>query len=171
MIQTFGEFQAAAESVAGEEADHDEWLHAAFSKLADIYRQLNELAKELSRNEVQNFEDELRDYSRQIAAAKVMLADRGQALLAYQNATKLVEQRKNKKQDEREASAKMEEARNHFTRINEGCAVELEQFDEQRARDLRAILNALVQLNVNYELRVVDLWKAAFQDMQELALL
>jgi len=160
MQLVFVEFKQAAADLAKSEQDHDQWLSAAYTKISEIYTQLEQLNQELGDSETVGFEQSLRDYQRLVGSAKDMLVQRGWALNSYQT---------NSAAAEKKRENKLEETKARYEALTAACKEELNRFNTQKAAELRETLTVLVQININHELRVVDLWKAAFQDMQELA--
>lgn len=166
------DFAASSAALAQVEADHDKVLHTVYSKLTEVANQISALEKELAENEVEYFEDSLRDYIRIITAAKDVLGNRSHDLLLYQQATKNREARADKLEksrgtskesqfaDElRDAETKEKEARDAFDSISASTTAQLKTFSQGKNQELGQSVRRFVQANMNHHLRVVDLWK------------
>lgn len=166
------DFAASSAALAQVEADHDKVLHTVYSKLTEVANQISALEKELAENEVEYFEDSLRDYIRIISAAKDVLGNRSHDLLLYQQATKNREARADKLEksrgtskesqfaDElRDSETKEKEARDSFDAISASTTAQLKIFSQGKNQELGQSVRRFVQANMNHHLRVVDLWK------------
>ena len=104
-----------------------------------------------------------------IGAAKDLLANRAQDLWIYQSATKSLDTKREKLakndgssvllQEVDEAQLKETESKAQFEKISESCKSELDGFMKAKTDEVGSALRRLVQTNMNFHLRVVDLWK------------
>jgi sorting nexin-1/2 len=170
--QAWTDFAASSAALAQVEADHDKILNIFYSKLTEVANQISALEKELAENEVEYFEDSMRDYIRIISSAKDVLSNRTHDLFLYQSATKNREARADKLEksrgtpkesqfaDElRDSEGKEKQARDAFDSITSSATEELKVFAQHKNRELGQSVRRFVQANMNHHLRVVDLWK------------
>lgn len=166
------DFASSSAGLAQVEADHDKILNTFYNKLTEVANQISALEKELAENEVEYFEDSMRDYIRIISSAKDVLANRSHDLFLYQSATKTREARADKLEksrgtpkesqfaDElRDSESKEKEARDAYDAISGSTTAQLKFFNQEKSRELGQSVRRFVQANMNHHLRVVDLWK------------
>jgi len=171
----FAEFGVSCSLLASAEADHDSVTSSSFNRFADIITQGNELEEKRMQDETGVFEENLRDYLRVLVAVKEMLAVRQEKLNAFHNATKQVEQKK-ERVEKSKGNAKFESeytaAQLNFTKseldFNEVSArarAELQHFEANKLKDIKALLVKYTQININYELQMADFWKILLSDL------
>jgi len=98
-----------------------------------------------------------------------MLSARTEKLVAYQNASKQVENKKEKlgrnkenskvEKEIKEAEKRESETKQDFFNISNICKGELQRFEESKTQDFKYILVKFSQINVNFELQAADSWK------------
>jgi len=162
------------------EADLDSFISTSFIRIAQIADHMSSLNDDLSRYDAANFEEALKDYVRILGAVKDMLNDRDEVLLDYQNASRLLESKRDKlertktatptksravEKEIEEAIQKVDDSRKEYESISQSCRRELDVFDKTRGREIRRMITLLVQANMEHSLQVVDLWKGFIGDI------
>jgi len=165
---------AGSSGFANNEMESHEGLSDAFSQLSQIHHQLHSLSSELVTQSRVGFEEPMRDQSRQVIAAKAMLAFRFEKLGIYQESNMSFKAKKERAEKLKEAGAPVPPAllaeiqkaeklaqtdKDTYEAISNTCRLELERFEREKSKELRAALSQLIQANINYEVRVVNLWK------------
>eukprot|EP01125_Pyxidicula_operculata_P016449 TRINITY_DN5667_c0_g1_i1.p1 TRINITY_DN5667_c0_g1~~TRINITY_DN5667_c0_g1_i1.p1 ORF type:complete len:480 (-),score=122.91 TRINITY_DN5667_c0_g1_i1:7-1446(-) len=166
--------------VASTELNQNQALSEYWGKLADILRDIVEMSKELSTKETELFEDVLKDNYRQVGSAKDLLANRWAALCRHQNSKADTESKQEKFKKNQGTSktsssaAELAEAKDienelekKFNDISDKSKEELQKFLGNKSQDVRQALRDVVRHNMNYQLRVVNLWKELLNQMEE----
>eukprot|EP01102_Stenamoeba_stenopodia_P013041 TRINITY_DN416_c0_g2_i10.p2 TRINITY_DN416_c0_g2~~TRINITY_DN416_c0_g2_i10.p2 ORF type:complete len:443 (-),score=149.33 TRINITY_DN416_c0_g2_i10:2283-3611(-) len=176
-----GEFGVCSTVVSQTESG-DKDLAFAFERLGDVSNQIGQLQKELAHSQKDAFEDDVKDYSRQIAAVKAALAFRTEKLGEFQAAQRDYNGKKDKIQllkdtnkpvtpametDLQKAEQLMHEKNQTFDTTSRSVRGEVERFLALKSKDLKAAVANLIQTNLTYELRVVDLWKKFLSTLPE----
>lgn len=169
LSQVYVDFGLSSSLLASTESDHSAWVSNSFGKLAEMSAQVSNLHESLVDNETVYFEDSIRDYVRIIGAAKEMLAVRNEKLVAYQNISKQLEDKKQKlakthgntklHKEIDDFEPKVDEAKAEFNAISEICKSELLRFESTKALEIKKILVKFTQTNINFGLQVMDQWK------------
>jgi sorting nexin-1/2 len=165
------DISSAASLVGSQEADNDSLISDSFIRIAQVAENIHILDESLCKHEGMYFEDALRDYIRTLGAVKDMLADRDVVLLEYQNATRNLETKRDRKtkvknieREVEDAMKRVDETKREYEQISRVCRQELEIFDTTRAREIKRMMGLLVQVNLEHSLQVVDLWKTLISD-------
>jgi len=164
-------FSSACQFVASCEAESNRDTSASFDRLSDISHQQNLLFKELAEEEISGFEEVIRDYVRQVSAVKIMLSNRHEIVTAYCAAQRSTIDKKErlklatgtaikKLQTEVPEAENIEKQRKEaLDVISKSVRSEIERFEVGKAVSLKDAVTTLVRININFELRVNDLWK------------
>jgi len=167
--QIWSELNSTSSLFCSVEADHDTVSSNSFRKLAEVATSIVALEEKRYTEETTFLEDAIRDYIRLIGAVKEMLSARTEKLVAYQNASKQVENKKEKlgrnkensklEKEIKEAEKRESETKQDFFNISNICKGELQRFEESKTQDFKYILVKFSQINVNFELQAADSWK------------
>jgi len=164
-----------SKAISGCENESDRDLADAFDGLSTLHSQLQPLDRELAQESKTAFEDVLRDYSRMISSAKDMLAYRSEKLGLYQESIIIAKTKKDRYEKLKETSAnppptleseiqrcerQSQAEKELFEATSKNCKSELEKFELSKTKELFQALSCLVQANINYEVRVANLWKS-----------
>jgi len=173
LITSLADFAHAASLAAGFEFGHDDGLASFWEKLSQILNQMSTLTNELVRGETDLFENQIKDYIRIVGACKDLMENRNILLLAYQtNKTTLnFKTEKNKGQKNLEIEQLTQETKDSEVKCNDlssSAKSELETFKTRKGQDLRKAIRELVRLNINHQLRVVNLWKELLGELEEI---
>jgi len=138
------------------------------------------LTDELVQGETDSFEDQIKDYVRLVGACKDLVENRNFALLEFQTRqgeATLASEKLQKAQGTAKASAfsaealdaneATTEAEQKFKTLTKNVKIELGLFKLNKSHNLRKALRELVTLNINYNLRVVNLWKELLIELEE----
>jgi len=178
LIQALPEFSLASSLLASTEADHDSPTSASFKCLAELATSLVSLDEKRVDEETSFYEDSLRDYIRMLAAVKEMLSTRNEKLMLYQQHSKQVDLKKEKLEKAKgSSSAKLtreieegekvvQDSKDNFDAISEICKQELQNFEKMKTQDFNKMLVRLTQININYEVQVLDHWKSLLSELQ-----
>eukprot|EP01117_Protostelium_nocturnum_P011715 TRINITY_DN4266_c0_g1_i1.p1 TRINITY_DN4266_c0_g1~~TRINITY_DN4266_c0_g1_i1.p1 ORF type:complete len:441 (-),score=188.19 TRINITY_DN4266_c0_g1_i1:62-1384(-) len=174
-LAAFSEFGVGCSLMASAEADQDSTTSNSFNAFADIITQGADLENKKMDEETNSFEESLKDYLRIIASVKELLQSRQDRLVAYQNATKNLEQKRERLEKTKgnakletevtQAQEKYEETQNEFNLVSSRAKSEIQRFEAEKLRDVKAILVRFTQININYELQMADLWKILLSDL------
>jgi len=180
MVASLTDFAHAASLACGCEVGQDDGLADYWSKLSEILNQISTLTDELVHGETDLFEDQVKDYVRLVSACKDLVENRNVALLDLQfkqaDAT-LKSERLQKAQggyrapsliiEVQEANDATESASQTFNTLSKSVKSELDVFKQNKGHDIRKALRELVRLNINHQLRVVNLWKELLSELEE----
>jgi len=180
MVASLTDFAHAASLACGCEVGQDDGLADYWSKLSEILNQISTLTDELVHGETDLFEDQVKDYVRLVSACKDLVENRNVALLDLQfkqaDAT-LKSERLQKAQggyrapsliiEVQEANDATESASQTFNTLSTSVKSELDVFKQNKGHDIRKALRELVRLNINHQLRVVNLWKELLSELEE----
>lgn len=180
MVSSLTDFAHAALLASGCEVGHDEGLAEFWGKLSEILNQMATLTDELAHGETDLFEDQVKDYIRLVGACKDLMENRNVALLELQTCKAdlaLKSDRRTKNQgssktstlaaDLQDAQEAETHAEQNFNSMSRSVKSELEAFKINKGRDLRHALRELVRMNINHQLRVVNLWKELLNELEE----
>jgi len=180
MVSSLSDFAHAASLACGCEIGQDDALSDFWGKLSEILNQIASLTDELVHGETELFEDQVKDYVRLVGACKDLMENRSATLLEFQTCqadAALKSERFQKAQGTSKASAldaglhNANEATNRaeqkYNALSTDVRNELETFKRKKGQDLRRALRELVRLNINHQLRVVNLWKELLSDLEE----
>eukprot|EP01104_Vermistella_antarctica_P014363 TRINITY_DN44_c0_g1_i1.p1 TRINITY_DN44_c0_g1~~TRINITY_DN44_c0_g1_i1.p1 ORF type:complete len:493 (+),score=198.67 TRINITY_DN44_c0_g1_i1:26-1480(+) len=172
MVKVYGALGESAVNVSKCEQDATiSDLASSFGRLSELSTQVQLLEKELAEGETIYFEDSLRDYLRYITESKRALTYRLERLAEFQTATRnfttkqdrydtVEEAKKTQALEElRAAERTMDDSKKKFDETSSIVRSELELFETMKAADIQATLTLLCQMNMNHELRILDLWK------------
>lgn len=169
-------------TVVSQTENQDKELGFAFERLGDVSNQIGTLQKELAHSQKEGFEDDVKDYYKHIAAVKAALAFRTEKLAEFQAAQRDYNGKKDKIQllkdtnkpvtpamegDLQKAEQLMHERNQSFDTVSRSVRAEVERFLALKSKDLKAAVANLIQTNLTYELRVVDLWKKFLSSLPE----
>jgi len=181
MVDSLTDFAHAASLACGCEVGQDDVLADFWGKLSEILNQMAALTDELAHGETEFFfEDQVKDYVRLVGACKDLMENRNTVLLELQTC-KADSQLKNDKLQKAQgtprapalsaefldSNAATTEAEQNYATITKNVRTELETFKQKKGHDLRRALRELVRLNINHQLRVVNLWKELLNDLEE----
>jgi len=180
MVSSLSDFAHAASLACGCEIGQDDALSDFWGKLSEILNQIASLTDELVHGETELFEDQVKDYVRLVGACKDLMENRNATLLEFQTCqadAALKSERFQKAQGTSKASAldaglqSANEATNRaeqkYNALTTDVRSELDAFKRKKGQDLRRALRELVRLNINHQLRVVNLWKELLSDLEE----
>jgi len=180
MVSSLTDFAHAASLACGCELGQDDVLANFWSKLSEILNQMALLTDELVQGETDSFEDQIKDYVRLVGACKDLVENRNFALLEFQTRqgeATLASEKLQKAQgtpkasmlaaEAMDANEATTEAEQKFNTLTKNVKIELELFKQNKAHNLRKALRELVTLNINYNLRVVNLWKELLIELEE----
>jgi len=158
------------------ELESDKQLAGNLAGLAELHKNIQQLNNELAQQTKINFLDTLRDYSRMISSAKDMLSYRNERLGFYQE---VLVNAKNKRERIEKVRAQnnnispaaleselhnievqVQKEKESFEAISKNCRAELERLEVAKTKEFQDAVMLLVQTNINYELRVANLWKS-----------
>eukprot|EP01113_Clastostelium_recurvatum_P043972 TRINITY_DN735_c0_g1_i3.p1 TRINITY_DN735_c0_g1~~TRINITY_DN735_c0_g1_i3.p1 ORF type:complete len:558 (+),score=127.81 TRINITY_DN735_c0_g1_i3:41-1675(+) len=178
----FNDFAAAASLLAHCEADQDPASSGLFTRLQQISDSRHDLNVEVAKKEETCFEDAIRDYLRMLQAVKDMLADRADVLMDYSNATRQLEGKKERfdkmqksgkgktadlEREIEEATRIEQELKRQFEEVSARCREELALFDRTRQWEMRRVIKALAQANLEHSLLTADLYKNFTSDIHK----
>eukprot|EP01116_Phalansterium_solitarium_P023346 TRINITY_DN8118_c0_g1_i1.p1 TRINITY_DN8118_c0_g1~~TRINITY_DN8118_c0_g1_i1.p1 ORF type:complete len:443 (+),score=212.65 TRINITY_DN8118_c0_g1_i1:88-1329(+) len=144
LIAAEAEFAAAAALMSAAQAEQSAWLAGTWDRLADVNSQLCRLHEQRVEANVANFEDELRDGLRQLAAVREMLQARDDKLSLLQQAERNLDAKKDRllkapsaklDREAHDAERKQDEARAGFNAVNDTVRAELATFDAATLHD------------------------------------
>jgi len=180
MVSSLSDFAHAASLASGCEVDEDDRLAEFWGKLSEILLQMASLTDELAHGETDLFEDQVKDYVRLVGACKDLMENRNAALLELQTCKAdliMKSDRLTKGQgstktstlaaDLQDAQESETRADQNFNSMSRSVKSELEAFKINKGRDLRHALRELVRMNINHQLRVVNLWKELLNELEE----
>jgi len=162
MIATLADFGHAAALLSSAEQEQDGGLSKHWTKLSQILDQMSELAKEVAQTQTEVFEDAVKDYVRVVAAIKEILEVRTQALVKV-----IALQKESQTKGDEESKKKEAASIQEFKRISKRVKVELQTFRETKGHEMRDAMRALVKANMDYQLRIADLWKELLRDLED----
>jgi len=173
LVATLSDFAHSASLAAGFEVGQDDGLANFWEKLSEILNQMSLLTDELVRGETDLFENQIKDYIRIVGSAKDLMENRNSLLLACQtskaNLNLKVEKNKGQKNPEiQDATDESQQAEQKFNQLSTSAKTELETFKIKKGHDLRKAIRELVRLNINHQLRVVNLWKELLAELEEI---
>uniref|UniRef100_A0A6B2L5X0 PX domain-containing protein n=1 Tax=Arcella intermedia TaxID=1963864 RepID=A0A6B2L5X0_9EUKA len=179
MVSTLEDLAQSASLACGAEIDIDPELAKYWSKLSEIMGQMSLLTKELAQSETESFEYQVKDYVRLSTAAKQLLENRQAALLRLQVAqadvtvkTEKQEKGKNTSKasalnaDLKEATNSLEVSNSEYNVINESAKKELNTYKDNKSAQVKEAFKDLVTINLNYQLRMANLWKELLVDLK-----
>jgi len=152
----------ASRAISIGEKGSDRDLSDAFEGLSSLHFQLQSLNHEIAVESKVNFEDVLRDYSRMISTSKEMLDNRTEKMGLYQESVAVT---KVNSSSETQRVGKPQSEKESFEKFSNNCKSDLERFELAKTSELYDSLSMLVQVNVNYEVRVANLWKTFFSQV------
>jgi len=179
MVDSLTDFAHAASLACGCEVGQDDALADFWGKLSEILNQMAALNDELAHGETEFFEDQMKDYVRLVGACKDLMENRNAVLLELQTckADALLKNEKLQKAQGpskvsllsaiEDSNAATTEAEQNYATITRNVKTELETFKQKKGQDLRRALRELVRLNINHQLRVVNLWKELLNELEE----
>jgi len=131
------------------------------------------LTDELVKGETDLFENQIKDYVRIVGSCKDLMENRNNLLLAHQtnkaNLSFKLEKKGPKIQAEiQEATEQTQQSESKLTDLSVSAKSELETFKIKKGHDLRKAIRELVRLNINHQLRVVNLWKELLGEIEEI---
>jgi sorting nexin-1/2 len=174
MATTFAEFGIEANNVGN--AEPNPQLGNAFRKLGTVGERLNELNTDQSNHEVVLFEQKIEDYCRIIENGKEVLNNRAAAWQDWQLAQKnldgkqasLAKARGGKGNDKKvaqleaevsDAQRKVDEAKENFDSISRIARQEFDRFDEEKLLDFKRSLLMLLETEIQFEQKSLQLWE------------
>jgi len=152
--KTLIEFSQASGALATAEKPHDPLLSDFWSKLSVSLKKMAALNEELANAETNKFDDVLKDYIRLTASGKILLENRFELLGKLQ-----IAQTKN--------ANNVAALQTELQSMTKSASGELTAFKEQKTKDLRESLRAIVRINMKHQQEVVALWKALLSDLEE----
>jgi len=180
MISSLSDFAHAASLACGCEIGQDDALSDFWGKLSEILNQVASLTDELVHGETEMFEDQVKDYVRLVGACKDLMENRSAVLLELQTCqadATLKSERLQKAQGTpraptldtflQNANDATNRSEQKYNSITNDIRTELDVFKRKKGQDLRRALRELVRLNINHQLRVVNLWKELLSDLEE----
>jgi len=181
MVDSLKDFSHASALLASCESQQDEKLAEILNRLSDILSQMSTLSHEVVVTQTDVFEYAVKDYIRIVAAAREILDTRQASMHKWQIAAydlkgfqEKAESVKNDAPKFAAASVEVdmakkveEELKKEFKRVSKKVKRELEEFRVQKGAELRAAIRNLVKANMDYELRMADLWKELLREMTD----
>lgn len=174
LVVTLIDFAHAASLAAGFEVGQDDGLANFWEKLSEILNQMSSLTDELVKGETDLFENQIKDYIRIVSACKDLMENRNALLLAHQtnkaNLNLKIDKAKGQKNtpDIQELTESTRDSEQKFNTLSVSAKTELEEFKRKKGQDLRKAIRELVRLNINHQLRVVNLWKELLGELEEI---
>jgi hypothetical protein len=174
LVATLTDFGHSASLAAGFEVGQDDGLANFWEKLSEILNQMSSLTDELVKGETDLFENQIKDYIRIVASCKDLMENRNALLLAYQsnkaNLNFKIEKAKGQKNtpEIQELTEDTKDSEQQFNILSASAKSELETFKIKKGHDLRKAIRELVRLNINHQLRVVNLWKELLGELEEI---
>jgi len=182
MVDTLKDFSHASALLASCESQQDEKLSEILNRLSDILSQMSTLSHEVVVTQTDVFEYAVKDYLRLVSAAREILDHRQDMMHKWQVSAYELKSANDKAESlkatntaaaaaaEAEAAKKKEEElKKEFKRISKKVKRELEEFRVQKGVELREAIRNLVKANMDYELRMADLWKELLREMSDSA--
>jgi len=149
---------ATSNAISLAEKGSDRELSDAFDGFSSLQNQLQSLNHELAVESKITFEDVLRDYSRMIASSKEMLEYRNERMGMYQESVAI--SKINPALETQTQST--DKSKDSFENISNTCKEELQRFESTKTKELSNAISLLVQTNINHQVRVANLWKTFF---------
>jgi len=161
-------------AISTTEKESDKELADSYTAVSQAYLQIQTLSIELTQQSKIDFLDTLRDYSRMILSVKDMLNYRNEKMSLYQEALVAYKTKKDKFDKLKETGGiippnfdievqKMEsdaqKKKDTFEAVSKTCRSELERFELSKTKEFSQSITALVQANMNFQVRAVGLWK------------
>jgi len=135
---------------------------------------MSSLTAELVNGETDLFENQIKDYIRIVAAAKDLMENRNALLLAHQSSKatlnfKIEKAKGSKNSPEiQDLTEETRDSEQKFNNLSASAKTELENFKIKKGQDLRKAIRELVRLNINHQLRVVNLWKELLGELEDI---
>jgi sorting nexin-1/2 len=173
LVATLTDFAHAASLAAGFEVGQDDGLASFWEKLSEILNQMSLLTDELVRGETDLFEDQIKDYIRIVQSCKDLMENRNALLLSLQTSKATLQQKTEKLKGQKnteiiEAQEATNENEQKFNTLSANAKAELDTFKIKKGHDLRKAIRELVRMNINHQLRVVNLWKELLSELEEI---
>jgi len=169
-ISTTTEILSKVESSDSQMRDPD--LGRCFNELHMVLQECSIETNNLSKEENEQFNHTLKDYIRYMDSIKQIISNRDNALLTYQNDMKDLQAKKDKLKSNEEnqklvqfvqtAEATLDVSRKEYERLNETVKQELTTFQKLKRFEITQAIKNLVQLNMEYHMKVGNLWKGLF---------
>jgi len=151
-------------------------LGRCFNELHMILQECSVETTQLSKEENEQFNHTLKDYIRYMDSIKQIISNRDNALLTFQNNTKDLQTKKDKLKPNEEnpklaqaiqtAEEALETSRKEYERLNESVKVELTNFQKLKRVEITQAIKNLVQLNMEYHMKVGNLWKGLYLGLE-----
>jgi len=171
LVSTLTDFAHSASLAAGFEVGQDDSLANFWEKLSEILNQMSSLTDELVKGETELFENQIKDYIRIVGSCKDLMENRNNLLLSYQTNKTNLNLKMDKKQKNateiQEAKEETEKSEQKLNNLSASAKSELETFKIKKGHDLRKAIRELVRLNINHQLRVVNLWKELLGELED----
>eukprot|EP01095_Lingulamoeba_sp_RSL-Kostka_P009556 TRINITY_DN3322_c1_g2_i2.p1 TRINITY_DN3322_c1_g2~~TRINITY_DN3322_c1_g2_i2.p1 ORF type:complete len:571 (+),score=212.34 TRINITY_DN3322_c1_g2_i2:36-1748(+) len=176
LMQLQVQFSDSTKLLADTEKSSNSTLSHACTRLSEIAAQVHLLEQELGQSAAVKFSDNIKDYIRYIGNVQQTFDTRLEKLAAFQNATKDLENKKNKssskpndlklKQAVQDCSKIVEETKEVFDTISNLVRSEFERFEATKAQEMHFAIVEYAQLNMNHEIRCLDLWRGFLNEHQ-----
>jgi len=152
-------------------------LGRCFSELHMILQECSLETTQLSKDENEQFNHTLKDYIRYMDSIKQIISNRDNALLLFQNNEKDLQAKKDKMNKNNEENPKhalsvqqaeeaLETSRIEYTKLNESVKQELTSFQKLKRVEITRAIKYLVQLNMEYHMKVGNLWKGLYLGLE-----
>ena len=178
------EFGLAFNLLGQSEADA---LGDALGKMGDTADRLSVLSAEHAEKEMAQFEEPLQDYLKMIHAVKLALQRRHEKRLTYSTCLASVEAKAmnlNKLRSQLGAEAKVyaaemslrrgqeaaELARDDFATVSQRVLREVDRFKREKAEDMRRTVLDYINLQVEYNKRMEDIWATLIPQLEKVQL-
>lgn len=167
--QTWNEFLKICSNIASNEKDIDPVSSRTFRKYSEIATQLSSLESQLSENQIEFLDDNLKDWIRVIKSIREVFENRKQDLLDYQNATK-AKQEKMEKLNKNPSSSSIQaeildlesfenKTQNQYELTSNTIKTEVAKTLKLKTKEISVALRRLAQNRMNYHLTSASLWK------------
>ena len=178
------EFGLAFNLLGQSEADA---LGDALGKMGDTADRLSVLSAEHAEKEMAQFEEPLQDYLKMIHAVKLALQRRHEKRLTYSTCLAEVEAKQSSlsklrtqigaeaksyaaEMSLRRAQEAAEAAREDFATVSQRVLREVDRFKREKAEDMRRTVLDYINLQVEYNKRMEDIWAALIPQLEKVQL-
>lgn len=178
------EFGLAFNLLGQSEADA---LGDALGKMGDTADRLSVLSAEHAEKEMAQFEEPLQDYLKVIHAVKLALQRRHEKRLTYSTCLASVETKSNNlgklrlqigaeaktyaaEMSLRRGQEAAEAARDDFATVSQRVLREVDRFKREKAEDMRKTVLDYINLQVEYNKRMEDIWAALIPQLEKVQL-
>eukprot|EP01125_Pyxidicula_operculata_P016686 TRINITY_DN5771_c0_g6_i1.p1 TRINITY_DN5771_c0_g6~~TRINITY_DN5771_c0_g6_i1.p1 ORF type:complete len:408 (+),score=110.34 TRINITY_DN5771_c0_g6_i1:1206-2429(+) len=149
-------------------------LAANCQSVDSAFDQIAVIQAELAKQQEEQFTHSVKDYMRLFGAAEELLQNRDDVLLKLQreqaNVDVVLAKKEKSKVSEKEITQAQEKegaARDEFKEFSAKSKEEIDAFYELKSKELSKALRSMVQVNINNQLKILNLWKEVVNDLEE----